>query len=401
MPKTKVARRLSPEMAAEADDDSVDLERAFIERGDPPPSVLSQVVRDDEEMRRLLGTRGENNPRLFGRFYHELETVGGRLTDLRAMCPGYTWVLIFGLSGALQAYGRANGVFLPWVLALLRKRLASRGSSVASSVPILDIVAHPVDPMLVLVLMRTEDDARSLLDAAQDQTSYLAGKVALWDEFVVSEDAEDVDRVILSGLSAIVHFREMGRRWFDEKDRHRTERERLLRTAELSKKLSEFAPYLAAAAEPELKHDLPERPTATEEPIIIKDALVLLGVPRGMTEGTIACLFHNAMLATSRDFCPWRLKAVVFHSSLNHAALVFEKGTPLGPVCQQFNRYTSEYQIVAAIPYHTMYRYRDPFPKKRPSDLSLIEEWEETKDRFECINIPTSVGDTSNESMGS
>jgi hypothetical protein len=162
---------------------------------------------------------------------------------------------------------------------------------------------------------------------------------------------------------------------------------------------------MATAANPELLRDLPDRATVAQEPIILHDALILLGVPRGMAEGALCCLFHNGVACESQsagtDFCPFRLKAVVFHSALNHAALVFERGTPLATLCERFNKHTSRYQVIAAVPYHTMYRYRDPFPRRPPRKFTLINEWTESKERFQCINIPFSPGDTSNESMES
>lgn len=366
---------------------------------EPSASRLSQIVEDEREVARLMGTSRQNNPRLGGRFFFYLGKSRGKLTDLRARMPSYAWVLLYGIHG--HFIPSSDGVYVPWLMAVMDKCLRQ----LRREVTILDVVPNPAERSCVLVLVASETEAEILRSSLHKDGSFLRGRSELWDRFVTSDKVKDLEEVVMSGLCEIVHFREKALRHFQQGDAFLTERQRLTRNRDMAMLLGSKCRHITSANGTSTARGtqgiLPVRDTARQEPDLVRDSLLLLGCPSGMAEGALCSLFYRAMnssaasggasTTTAAEFCPFRVKAIVFHSSKNHAAIIFEPETDLTLLCQRWNYFTSTYQLVVAMPYHTMYRYQDPFPRKRPTDLGLIEEYVEARERFECVQTHTSA----------
>ena len=371
-------------------DDSLE-ETLFLESEEdtePEKTLLSQLVEDDKEIDRLLAAQAED-PDLDGRYFFQLRRLGGKVSDLQRRFPDYTWVLIHSIHFSFPAHGKSDGVYLPWLLACIVSNVCTR---VATG--IMDIVPNPGNRSYVLLLLSSRSGAEELLHGLKNESSYFFGKAALWDDFLISDELAQHDAITIAGLGRLVKFREKSHRQFHQDDAKKTERKRLWGAAKETIKLLQWCHYFHRAnvdKETAAKADIIPGKDKMPFPDVFKNSIFFLGVPAGMAEGALLCLFCKAMATVVEGklplqevkFDPSTVIAVVFHSTLNHAVITFDSGTNVNALRKHFNNYTSTFQVVVGVPYFSMHRYRDPFPKVKPRSTKLIKEYLRAKDRFE------------------
>ena len=360
------------------------------EEGDTEPerTLLSQLVQDEKEVEQLV-TLQEDDPSLDGRFFFHLRKAGGKVSDIQKRYPDYTWVLVHGIHFSFSVHGKSDGVYLPWLLSCISSNLSTK-----TATAVMDVVPNPANRSYVLLLVSSHSSAEELIHSLNTESSYFFGKVALWDDFLLSSNLAEHDNITVAGLGRLVKFREKTHRHFLSDDKDRTERRRLFAAGRSAVKLLQWCHYFHKANVDEVsgaKADILPFRDEMPFPDICKDSIFFLGVPAGMAEGALLCLFCKAMATIvggklplkERQFDPSSVIAVVFHSALNHAVMIFADGTNVNALRKHFNNYTSTFQVVVAVPYYSMHRYRDPFPKRKPRSAKKIDEYLRAKDRFE------------------